>query len=69
MRKKAPVRIVVQYPVTAQGKAALEACAADIHAAAVIRQIQDLGCTVEEKLRLLEEVIEATKTNNREQAR
>lgn len=69
MRKKAPVKILVQPPRTAEEEEALEKLVAGIHAAAVVEKLKSLGCPAGQKLQILETVMETAKTQSREQTR
>lgn len=57
----APIHVIFHYPRTEEGARELAMCAAEIHANAVIRRIQDLNCSRQQKLELLDAVIESHK--------
>lgn len=58
MRTSVPITIKVHYPVTKAGKQKLMGCVAAVHADFVYSKIQKLNCTVEEKKKLTNAVIQ-----------
>ena len=61
MRKTPPIKIIVHYPQTQQGKQELAQRLADVHADAVISAINKLDCPLKQKLDLLQAVIDTTR--------
>lgn len=59
IRRSAPIHIIIHYPKTEAGKCELTRRVADIHADMVNRYIQKLNCPSEQKIALLDAVIEA----------
>ena len=57
MRKTPPIKIIVHYPQTQQGKQEL----ADVHADAVVSTINKLDCPLKQKLDLLQAVIDTAR--------
>ncbi len=57
MRKPTPVHLIIHFPHTEEAAAELARRAAAIHADAVLRQVKELSCPVEQKMELLEAVI------------
>ena len=58
MRKPAPVHLITHFPHTEEAAAELAHRAAGIHAETVLRQIKELSCPVEQKMELLEAVVQ-----------
>ena len=58
----APINLIVYYPKTKDGQLELAKRVSDVHASAVIRRINDLNCPKEQKLALLDAVIETVKS-------
>lgn len=65
MRKSAPIKLIVHYPTTEEGKRELAGRVADVHAGFVVNTINKLNCPLEEKLELLQAVIDTTRKNIR----
>ena len=61
MRKTPPIKIIVHYPQTQQGKQELAQRLADVHADAVVSAINKLDCPLKQKLDLLQAVIDTTR--------
>ena len=61
MRKTPPIKIIVHYPQTKQGKQELAQRLADVHADAVVSAINKLDCPLKQKLELLQAVIDTTR--------
>lgn len=61
MRKSAPINIVVHYPTTEEGWRELKRRVASVHADAVMNSISKLNCPYQDKIRLLDAIIEDTK--------
>ena len=59
MRKSAPIRLTVLPPDTDAAKEALAKAIAQVHADAVMREILALSCPTEQKLALLDAVMDA----------
>lgn len=62
----APVNLVMHFPKTEEGQAELARLVSEVHAAAVIRQVNTLNCPTNQKQVLLNEIIEIVKKNSRE---
>ena len=58
MRKPTPVNLIVYRPRTEQEQTELARRIAGIHAEIVLRQVQELSCPAEQKMELLEAVVE-----------
>lgn len=69
IRKMAPINVIVYYPKTEEGQEELARRVADVHAAAVNQRLKSLNCPTQQKLELLDAVIQTTKQNSREQGR
>lgn len=67
IRKMAPINLIVYYPKTEEGKEELARRISDVHAAAVNQRLKSLNCPTNQKLDLLEAVIETAKQKSREQ--
>lgn len=63
MRKPTPVNLIVYRPRTEQEQNKLARCIAGIHAETVLRQVKELSCPAEQKMELLERVVEEGKNN------
>lgn len=61
MGKKSQINIVVHYPKTEAGRQELANRAAQIHADSIIEKIKSLKCPAEQKVKLLDAVIEDAK--------
>ena len=61
MRKSAPIRLAVFLPDTDAAKEALAKAIAQVHADAVMREILALSCPTEQKLALLDAVMDDAK--------
>ena len=61
MRKSVPIRLTVFPPDTDAAKEALAKAIAQVHADAVMREILALSCPTEQKLALLDAVIDDAK--------
>lgn len=61
MRKSAPIRLTVFPPDTDAAQEALAKDIAQVHADAVMREIMALSCPTEQKLALLDAVMDAAK--------
>lgn len=64
---QAPVKLIVYYPASEDGKAELAKRVSDIHASAVNRKLKSLRCPEKQKLALLDAVIRTVReeTGNR----
>ena len=67
IRKMAPINLIVYYPKTEEGKEELARRVSDVHVAAVNQRLKSLNCPTNQKLELLEAVIETAKQKSREQ--
>lgn len=63
----APIRLTVYYPKTEEGQEELARRVSEIHAAAVIQRLKSLPCPTQQKLNLLDAVIDTVKKRSREQ--
>lgn len=61
MRTSAPIKVIVHYPKTEEGRQELARRVADVHADFVISYINKLDCPIKQKLELLQAVIDTTK--------
>lgn len=68
IRKMAPIEVVVYYPKTREGQEELAKRAAEVHASAVVHKINLLNCPTNQKLELLDAVINTVKKRIREQS-
>jgi glutaredoxin 2 len=57
-RKSTPIQVIVHYPQTEEGKRVLAQRVASVHADMVNQYIQKLNCPSEQKVQLLDAVIE-----------
>ena len=58
-RKIAPIHVIVHYPKTEEGKRELAERVAGVHADMVNQHIKKLNCPSEQKVQLLDAVIQA----------
>lgn len=58
-KTSAPIRVIVHYPETEEGKRELEERVAGVHATMVDQYIKKLDRPYEQKMQLLDAVIEA----------
>lgn len=56
-RKYVPIEIIVHAPKTKKGNCELAQCVAGVHADVVQQTIQQLDCSVEQKMQILRAVI------------
>lgn len=68
-RKSAVGQVIVHYPETEDGRCELRKCVAEVHADMVKRYIHKLDCPLEQKIELLDKVIETVKNGMGEQDR
>lgn len=68
IRQMAPINLIVYYPKTEEGKEELAKRVSDVHAAAVTQRLKSLNCPTQQKLDLLDAVIDTVKERSREQA-
>ena len=61
MRTSAPIKVIVHYPKTEEGRQELARRVADVHADFVISSINKLDCPIKQKLELLQAVIDTAK--------
>lgn len=59
--KNSQINVLVHYPKTEEGRRELAERVADVHASMVDQHIKKLNCPSEQKMRLLDAVIEAAK--------
>ena len=67
IRKNAPIRLIVYYPKAQKGAEELARRVSDVHAAAVNQRLKSLNCPTQQKLDLLDAVIETANQRSREQ--
>ena len=60
-RKSAPIHVIVYYPKTEAGQRELANRVAGIHADIVNHRLQDLNCSSEQKIQLLDAIIKTVK--------
>lgn len=66
-RKSNPINVVVHYPQTEEGRRGLAQRVASTHADMVYQTIQKLNCSSEQKVQLLDSIIETySKTTERD---
>ena len=66
-RKSNPINVVVHYPQTEEGRRELAQRVASAHADMVYQTIQKLNCSSEQKVQLLDSIIETySKTTERD---
>ena len=58
-RKSAPINVIVHYPKTEEGKRELAERVAGVHADIVNQHIKKLNCPSDQKVQLLDAVIQA----------
>lgn len=58
-RKSAPIHVIVHYPKTEEGKRELAERVAGVHADMVNQHIKKLNCPSDQKVQLLDAVIQA----------
>ena len=63
MRKSTPVKIIMHYPNSDEGRQELARRVSDVHSDFAIRRIDKMNCPIKEKLRMLEAVA-ATRKND-----
>ena len=61
-RTSAPIQVIIHYPKTAEGKRELARCIAVVHADKVNQTIKKLNCPSEQKVQLLDSIIETAKS-------
>ena len=61
MRTSEPIKVIVHYPKTDEGKEELARRVAEVHADFVVSSINKLDCPIKQKLELLQAVIDTTK--------
>lgn len=62
MRQSAPIRVVVHYPGTGEGRRELARRAAEVHAEFVAETIRKLDCPARQKLDLLQAVLDTVQS-------
>lgn len=65
--KMAAFHMTMYYPKTEEGKTQLAQRVSDVHASVVTQRIKALNCPTQQKLELLDAVIETVKIRSREQ--
>lgn len=68
-RKSAPIHLIVHSPQTEEGKSELSRRTALIHADMVNHRLQGLDCPAEQKVTLLDAIIETVQKNECIQSR
>ncbi len=68
IRSMAPINLIMYYPKTEEGQMELKKRVSDIYATTVIQRIKSLNCPTNQKLELLDAVIETVKERNRDQS-
>jgi len=58
-RKSTPINVIVYYPKTEEGKRELANRVADAHASMVTQYLKKLKCPTEQKVQLLDAVIDS----------
>ena len=61
-RTSAPIQVIIHYPKTEEGKRELARCIAVVHADKVNQTIKKLNCPSEQKVQLLDSIIETVKS-------
>ncbi len=61
IRKMAPINLIVYYPKTEEGQEELARRVSDVHAAAVNQRLKSLNCPTNQKLELLDAIIETAR--------
>ena len=61
-RTSAPIQVIIHYPKTEEGKRELARCIAVVHADTVNQTIKKLNCPSEQKVQLLDSIIETVKS-------
>lgn len=64
-KKSVPVHVIVHYPKTEIGKRELSNRVSTVHANMVNQYIKNLNCSSEQKLQLLDAVIQSTSNTKR----
>lgn len=62
VRTSAPIQVIIHYPKTEEGKRELARCIAVVHADKVNQTIKKLNCPSEQKVQLLDSIIETAKS-------
>ena len=68
MRRHGQVNVIIYYPKSEKGKDDLARYVSDVHASAVNQHLKLLDCPTQQKLNLLDAVIETAKARSKEQA-
>ena len=63
LRKSTPVKIIMHYPNSDEGRQELARRVSDVHSDFAIRRIDKMNCPIKEKLRMLEAVAATRKGN------
>ena len=63
-RKSAPINVIVHYPKTIEGQRELAERVAGVHADMVNQHIKKLNCPSDQKVQLLDEVINSASIEN-----
>ena len=56
--RRAPIKLIVHYPSTPEGRHALENQVARVHADFLLSRVKSLSCPSDQKLALIDSVIE-----------
>lgn len=67
IRKMAPINLIVYSPKTEAGKEELARRVSDVHAGGVTQRLKSLTCPTQQKLDLLDAIMETVKKRSREQ--
>lgn len=68
MRRIAPINLIIHIPQTAEGKAELARRVASVHADAVTQRLTALSCPTNQKLALLDAIIETASRRQQERS-
>ena len=66
MRRPGPVKVIVYCPKNEKEQRELATRAAQVHAESVLRRIEELGCPNEQKVQLLDAIIDSAKKKQRD---
>lgn len=66
-RRSAPIKVVVHYPTTEEGKRELAERVAEVHADFVLQYVRKLQCPSKQKEELIDAVIESAKERQKQE--
>lgn len=66
MRKRGQVHIIIYYPTSANGKQELARRVSEVHASAINQRLKSLNCPTQQKLDLLDVIIDTAKERSKE---